>query len=294
MNKYIENFTAYIKYARNYSDETIKAYTTDLTQFEDFILQWTDDMTAVTKYHIREFLSKLASDGLSKRSISRKIATLKSFYKYLSREGIVKVNPMTMIKTPKFEQSLPSFIPEGRMNGLFDYFPAEGFSGTRDRLIFELLYATGMRSNELVSLDIEDLDRNNLTVRIRHAKGGNERMVPFNESALNALNNYLPYRENFDTKDALLLSVRGKRLTNRDLRRLVKKHLTKYAMLHDLSPHALRHTFATHMLDHGADIRAVQELLGHKSIATTQVYTHTTIEKLKEVYDKAHEGLKDQ
>ncbi len=209
MQEYIDSFIAYITYARNYSNETVKAYKTDLSQFTAFLSGIEiADFKSVTKYHIREYLAHLSQSGLSKRSISRKVATLKSFFKYLSREDIIPVNPMSLIKTPKFEQSLPSFIPEGRINGLFEYFPASGFAGTRDRLIFEMLYATGMRSNELVSLNDNDIDINGKTIIVRHAKGGNERMVPFNESTLSALNAYLANRDSTKRKDeALLVSV---------------------------------------------------------------------------------------
>ncbi len=291
MNTLIKNFLNYIIYSKHFSEKTIHSYEIDLLQFEEFLLKdKIKDLTKVNKFHIRNFMAYLSNNNLKKRTISRKIATLKSFYKFLIRENIIKSNPMALIKTPKFEKKLPVFLSENLLNDFLSSFETNNLIQIRDKMIFEILFATGIRSNEFVLLNNEDIDLKNKTVFIKHAKGKKQRIVPFNNSSLKAINNYLQARTKINIKDknAFCVSKSGKRISNRDMRRIIKKYIQKFASLSNVSPHTLRHSFATAMLNNGADIRVVQELLGHESIATTQIYTHTSYEKLKKIYEKAH------
>ncbi len=288
--KYIENFLNYILYNKGFSKNTHKAYKKDLSQFTLYLktLEIIDPVN-VKKFHIRGFISYLSENMISKRSISRKIATLKSFYKYLIKEEIIKTNPMSLIKTPSFEKKLPTFLSENIIETLIDSIEGESFISKRDKLIFEMLYATGLRSNELVSLNIEDIDEKRKIITVKMGKGGKQRIVPFNENTLLSLNLYYRFRTPLtETENALFLSYRGKRLGNRDLRRIIKKNIKSLSITFNMSPHTLRHTFATHLLNRGANIRVIQELLGHSSISTTQIYTHTSVSKLKEIYNKSH------
>lgn len=289
-SKYIENFLNYILYNKGFSKNTHKAYQKDLSQFILYLktLEITDPVS-VKKFHIRGYISYLSENKITKRSISRKVATLKSFYKYLIKEEIIKFNPMSLIKTPSFEKKLPTFLSEKIIETLIDSIEGESFINKRDRLIFEMLYATGLRSNELISLNIEDIDEKRKMMIVKKGKGGKQRMVPFNESTLLSLISYYKFRTPLtETENALFLSYRGKRLGNRDVRRIIKKHIKSLSITLNMSPHTLRHTFATHLINRGANIRVIQELLGHSSISTTQIYTHTSISKLKEIYTKAH------
>ncbi|MDD3802797.1 MAG: tyrosine recombinase XerC [bacterium] len=288
MREHSENFLNYIRVQKKYSEMTQKSYSIDLEQFLEFLQnEKIDSIEQVDKRTVRMFISYLSESGMKKRSISRKVATLKSFFKFLSREGIVKKNPMTLIKTPSFEKKLPVFVSVDIMNRFLDSMKKNTFLEMRDRLIFEMLYATGMRSNELVSLDVDDVLKKEMTVKIKHAKGGKERHVPFNEPTKEILESYLSLRNSTDK--ALIVSLRGHRLDNRAVRRIIKKRIIDFAEISNISPHTLRHTFATHMLNNGADIRVVQELLGHSSIGTTQIYTHTSVERLIDVYKKSHQ-----
>lgn len=285
----VEAFLNYIEFNRDYSRRTIDAYSSDLKQFREFMRARGINITAAEPFHIRSFMAYLNDKGIAKRSISRKIATLKSFFKYLLKNETIEKNPLSLIKTPGYERKLPEFLSVEVMRELLSTFNTEKFTGKRDKMIFEILYATGMRSNEMLSIKSDDIDLDGFIIRIRYGKGGKERLVPFNRHAADAIALYLAARPSVNpSTDYLIVSVRGRHMTNRDLRRIVKKHLKRFAVVRKMSPHTMRHTFATHMLDRGADIRAVQELLGHSSIASTQIYTHTTVEKLKEVYRNSH------
>jgi len=291
IEKNAENFLNYIKYGKKYSEKTYEAYRVDLDQFILFVKSFdVENADEITRFHIREYISHLSEEGNKKRTISRKIASLKSFFKYMIRESVITLNPLSLVKTPSFEKKLPEFIGQEILAQFLDSFPSVTFQDKRDRLIFEMLYATGMRSDEITSMDVKDISISESMLRVKHGKGGKERDVPFNATALEMLKIYLAVRDAVapDECTALLISVRGKRLDNRDVRRIVKKHILTFAYISKMSPHTLRHSFATHMLNNGADIRAVQELLGHASIAATQIYTHTSVEHLKKVYKKAH------
>lgn len=283
-------FLQYIQYNLKYSDKTVHAYSVDLTQFSDFMDAYTDNAEHVNKTHIRAFIGQLSEQDMTKRTISRKVATLKSFFRYLEKDGQIENNPMILIKTPSFEKHLPSFVSENVIRDIIASLPVNGFVNIRNRLIFEMLYATGMRSNELVNTGIGDIDIEKMIIKVKKGKGGKERTVPFNSHAKEWLVRYMLERDSIKIidNDVLLVSYRGRKLHNRDMRRIMKDMVKRVSASLNMSPHSLRHSFATHMVDRGADIRAVQELLGHSSISTTQVYTHTSVNKLKQIYSKAH------
>lgn len=238
---------------------------------------------------IRSWLVALIQQGISPRSVARKTATLKSFYRFLLREGILEVNPMRKVVAPKSSKRLPVFIEQGKMQVLLDetIFDA-GFPGIRDRLILELFYTTGIRLSEMVNLKETDLDFHHHTLKVL-GKRNKERLMPFGDSTESLIKMYLETKkEHFDGSDELLLTDRGKPVYPRMVYRTVTRYLGTVTTLEKKSPHILRHTFATHLLNNGAELNAVKELLGHASLAATQVYTHNTIEKLKRIYKQAH------
>ena len=224
---------------------------------------------------------------------ARKLATLRSFYKFLVRRDYVNSNPVIAIKTPKQDKKLPKFLEYEEVQRLLNTPPADSWLGARDRAILEVLYSTGMRVSELVGLNLEDVDFLGEVIHIR-GKGKKERIAPIGSSALQAIQNYIEFRNrrmqndsSFDSK-VLFANKHGQRLSTRSVRRKMDKYLREAGLDPEISPHTLRHSFATHMLNNGADLRSVQELLGHQSISTTQVYTHVTTSKMKDVYDNAH------
>lgn len=223
-----------------------------------------------------------------KSSISRKLATVRAFFKYLHREGYVKKNPAKLVSSPKVPKNLPKFLDIDETFSLMDTPSGETFKPTRDRAILELLYSSGLRVTELTSLDIGDINMKESLVRVK-GKGRKERIIPIGSQAMDAVQNYLPERVSIKKKSsALFLNNRGGRLTQRSVRRILLHYSKMINLKSDLSPHTLRHTFATHLLHEGADLRSIQELLGHSSLSTTQKYTHVDIGHLTEVYDKAH------
>lgn len=282
MNNYIEELIR-----REYSDFTIKSYKTDLEEFWSFLQKNNkEDFTEIERKDIRGFMGELLSYGYKKSSVARKLSAIKSFCKFLVRNEVLKSNPSLSIKTPKVDKPIPSFLSEEKTRKVFDLLPLETELDIRNKAILELLYATGIRASELVSLNLSMFDADNKLLRI-YGKGKKERILPVARSAFQALDRYLSEVRSYD-KGALFFSKSGKRLGQRDLQRIVKKAIERAATLHQMSPHTLRHTFATHLLNRGANLRAVQELLGHESLSTTQIYTHMSIEKLKEEYKKAH------
>lgn len=291
MKQFVDSFLDYMKFGRNSSEKTVKAYHTDMEQFLEFLkVQGILNIFDINKKIVRIYISNLSETNLTKRTISRKVAVLKSFFRYLVNESVIKTNPMSLVRTPKFEKHLPAFVSLDVMESFLNSLTSDNFIDSRDRMIFEMLYATGMRSNELVSMNLRDIMLQERIVHIRMGKGGKERQVPFNRISKDILVEYLSKRGTIkeNDKEALLVSVNGRRLDNRDIRRIIKKRIMAFSQMSDIHPHTLRHTFATHLLNSGADIRVVQELLGHSSIATTQIYTHTSMERLKGIYKKAH------
>ncbi len=306
-------FLDHLRYERNVSAHTLRNYESDLQQFIDYLVpppsdsQPTNgrkraapkpiepDLKQIDHITIREWLASLHSDHKKKSSIARKLAALRTFFQFLVREGIIESNPAKLVATPRKEKKLPVHLSiEDAVRFIETPDPETDF-GKRDRAILELLYATGIRVSELVQLNLRDVDMSNKLLRV-FGKRRKERIVPFGDPASAALNNYLSIREKFlmnapvSKRDAqpLILNYQGTRMTTRSVGRLIEKYIRLCAGIHDISPHALRHSFATHLLDSGADLRDIQALLGHARLSTTQVYTHVSMEKLIAVYDKAH------
>ena len=285
MKKHIEQFLDYLKAERGVSPHTLKAYAEDLQEFHQFLKKTPKD---IDNLDIRSFLASLHHRKLKKTSISRKLATVRSFFKYLHREGHVLKNPARLVSTPKVPKPLPKFLTVDETFCLMESPEGDAFRPVRDKAMLELLYSSGLRVSELTSLDISDLDIKESLVRVK-GKGMKERILPIGLKAMVAIQNYLTERISLKKKShALFLNNRGGRLTQRSVRRIVLYYSRMVNLKSDLCPHTLRHTFATHLLHEGADLRSIQELLGHSSLSTTQKYTHVDIRHLMEVYDKAH------
>ncbi len=285
MKKHIAQFITYITAEEGLSPHTIKAYSKDLNEFSSFVDRNAKD---IDNLDIRSFMASLHHKGLKKTSISRKLATVRAFFKYLHREGYVKKNPAKLVSSPKIPKNLPGFLDIDETFSLMEAPSGETFKPTRDRAILELLYSSGLRVSELTSLNISDIDMKESLIRVK-GKGRKERILPIGAKALEAIKNYLPERISIKNKSAaLILNNRGGRLTQRSVRRILIDYSRMINLKSNLSPHTLRHTFATHLLHEGADLRSIQELLGHSSLSTTQKYTHVDIGHLTEVYDKAH------
>ena len=285
MNRLLEDFAGALKAGQDVSPDTLKAYTGDLREFLSF-MEKNPQETDTTD--IRSFLASLHYKKLKKSSIARKLATIRSFFKFLHKEGYITKNPAKLVSSPKLQKTLPKFLTIDEAFSLMDAPKGDTFHATRDKAILELLYSSGVRVSELATLNINDFNIKESMIRVR-GKGKKERIVPVGTKALDAIKNYLPERVSLKKKtQALFLNSRGGRLTQRSIRRIVLKYGRMIAVKGSLSPHVLRHTFATHLLHGGADLRAIQELLGHSSLSTTQKYTHVDISHLMEVYDKAH------
>ncbi len=285
MKKHIDRFKVFLKSEQGVSPHTLRAYTRDLHEFSLFLNEKPKDIDYLD---IRSYIASLHHRKLKKSSISRKLATVRSFFKYLHREGYVKKNPARLVSSPKVPKTLPRFLDVDETFALMDIPEGDTFKPTRDKAILELLYSAGLRVSELTSLDVIDLDIKESLVRVK-GKGRKERIVPIGSKAMEAIRNYLPERISLKKKSpALFLNNRGGRLTQRSVRRILVTYSRMINLKGDIGPHTLRHTFATHLLHEGADLRSIQELLGHSSLSTTQKYTHVDIRYLADVYDKAH------
>ena len=282
----IARFLQYLRVERNASDYTGRNYALDLQQFFAFLGH--RRVTGVRAFDVRRFVVHLSSQQHARRTIARKISCLRSFYRFLCREGAMDHNPALAVSTPRLEKRLPAFLDEAQVAKLLDA-PASGkWQGVRDRALLETLYSTGMRVSELTGLNLEDLDEISGTVIVR-GKGKKERLCPIGETALKVIRTYLAKRpKQLRTPYALFVSQKGGRLTVRQVDRLLKHYVQRAGLPSAISPHSLRHSFATHLLDRGGDLRSVQELLGHASLSTTQIYTHITPQRLKKVYDQSH------
>ncbi len=290
MNQTISDFLFYLKNNRGFSENTLKSYEDDLKQFELFLKKIDiSEFSLVKRENIRDFIGYLMGNSISKRSITRKISTLKTFFKFLKYKELITDNPISFAKGLKFEKKLPQTLSVAVINRFLDSFDEKDFLGIRDHLIFEILYGTGLRSNELINLEDKDIDVENRILKITKGKGKKERIVPFSQKVKDLLIRYIEIRDSRIKKVSknLIVSKNGRQLDNRMVRRIVKKRIKDFAEMSDISPHTLRHSFATHMLNSGADIRFVQELLGHSSISTTQIYTHTSVERLIDVYNSS-------
>ncbi len=292
MNK--KYFLKYLEYEKRCSPLTLKAYQKDIEQFEDFL--WNEyeieDLTQIQHKQIRYWIISLINQSYKESSITRKVRSISSFYNFLQRRKYIESNPCMGVQLPKIPHRLPSFVEQDKMESLFNNINAdsEKFSEIRNRLILDLLYATGIRRAELIGLTLNDIDFANQKIKVL-GKGNKERFLPIGRETRHFLQQYLQYRsEEFPDyhKDILLLTDKGKELYPKFVYNLVNKHLSSIVTNTHKSPHVLRHSFATNLLNNGADLYAVKELLGHSSLAATQVYTHNTIEKLKQAYHQAH------
>ena len=314
MKSAVNQYLNYLRVVRNASPHTLRSYESDLTQFLEFLTPPRSEPPAladITHLLIREFIAHLHDHHLERSSIARKLAAIRSFFKFAVREGIVVRNPARMVATPKLPKRIPSVMSAEDLNTFLDGVVAAppGKSSRRsrpdaaeqnrllvkrDRAILEMLYAAGLRVSELTGLNLDDMDRKEMILRVR-GKGNKERIVPYGTKAEQAVEAYVPVREAIlrraksrgDSR-AVFLNQHGTRLTSRSVARILKKYARLFNINLDLHPHSLRHAFATHLLTDGADLRAIQELLGHSSLSTTQRYTHASIRQLLEVYDKAH------
>lgn len=289
MNSYVKDFLNFLTTEKNASPHTIKNYQVDLREFAHFTK---DKQVPDVKYHdIRSFLAFLKEKDYSKSTISRKLACIRSFFKYLARENVLETNPALDIATPKREKRLPKYLEFDEVSNLIQAPSESTWEGKRDRAMLETLYSSGLRVSELVGLNYDDVDFFSGLVRVR-GKGKKERIVPAGKMALEAIQGYskkkAPREAEASVKKPLFINRSGGRLTDRSVRRMILKYAKRIALGKEVSPHTLRHSFATHMLDRGADLRSVQELLGHENLSTTQIYTHVTTKRLKEAYDAAH------
>lgn len=290
-------FTTFIEYLRTekrYSEHTVQAYQKDLEQFRVFLYFYYPDIepAAATTEMIRSWVAEMSEENTMPRSISRKLSSLRSYYRFLQRNRLITSNPALPVVTPKIRKRNPVFVTEQSMGHLLDgiTFPAS-YEGIRDKTLLELFYHTGMRLAELVGLDLDDIDAEMKTIRVL-GKRNKERLIPASDTLLAILQEYITAREQEypekATGGALFPGKRSERIARTQVYGTVNRYLSMVTTVDKKSPHILRHTFATHMLEHGADINAIKEILGHSSLAATQVYTHNTLEKLKEIYKKAH------
>jgi integrase/recombinase XerC len=306
MQHYIDRFADYLKYQRNASAHTLRNYLSDLEQFYGYLCPKDSagnrseiDIQQIDHITIREYMAKLYRDSRKKSSIARKLATLRTFFKFLCREQLLESNPARLVSSPRQEKRLPKVISIDDVVHFIETPDTETVLGKRDRAIIELLYATGCRVSELAGMNVVDIDLKNLTIRVR-GKGRKERFVPFGSKAKDALSVYLFERNSLLSEapehkrdaNAVFLNYQGTRITTRSIGRLIEKYVKECALAQNISPHSLRHSVATHLLSAGADLRAIQELLGHARLSTTQIYTHVSIEQLMQVYDKAHPRAK--
>jgi len=299
MQELIEQFLEHLRYERNVSAHTLRNYQSDLEQFLHFLTaaekRKAPEISEIDHLTIREWLATLHTANKSKSSIARKLAALRTFFQFLVREGMLELNPAKLVGMAKLEKKLPNHLSIEEAVRFIESPDPETELGKRDRAMLELMYATGVRVAELTTLNLADVDFRNQLVRVT-GKRRKQRIVPFGDPAGAAIRNYLTVRDQFllhapiSKRDdaALFLNYQGTRITTRSVGRMVEKYIRICAGMHNISPHALRHSFATHLLDSGADLRDIQELLGHARLSTTQVYTHVSMEKLIEVYDKAH------
>jgi len=294
---YVEmnDFVRYLEHVRRYSHHTILSYQTDLTQFIQHLQEEDSDIQPhhIDVRHIKNFLSYLLSLGLQRRSITRKLSTIKSFFRYLFRHGVIEANPASVVQAPKVGKRLPTVLSIDQARKLMTLPSGSTFEGLRDRAILELLYGCGLRLSEVIGLKWQKIDLAADSIRIL-GKGQKERLVPLGSYAKKALKVYKEKREahlserELEGDENLFLSKKGKKLYPLAIQKMVRVNMEQLTEQDKLSPHVLRHTFATHLLDRGADLFAVKELLGHASLSTTQIYTHVSMERLKQVYSQAH------
>ncbi len=291
MRRELSEFLDYLRYERNASAHTISSYRRDLTQFGDYIKERAGSVRKVDNLQIRGFLARLHERRLKKSTTARKLAAVRSFFQFGVKKGWIADNPAKTVATPRQEQRVPSFLSEEEMTHLLEVPPSRKPLDLRDKAILELLYASGIRVSELVGINLEDVNVGERLVRVR-GKGKKERLVPFGRMAGERITEYMRVRAGL-VQDrvgeiGLFLNYKGRRISPRSVERMVDKYIHRTAVKRKISPHSLRHSFATHLLSRGADLRVIQELLGHESLATTQKYTHLDLGRLMDVYRKSH------
>lgn len=290
-------FLKYLELEKRFSTHTITAYKSDLLQFFAYLedIYSLTSILEVRHFHIRAWIVELMQNKITPRSINRKLSTLKTYYKFLKRRKEIQENPMLKVIAPKVGKRLPVVVKEIELENLFEKINfGEGYAAVRDEMVMEMLYSTGMRRSELINLTPNDLDFFNDQVKVL-GKGNKERLIPFARPLADRLKNYLEIRNDefeLGATDSLFLTGKGKIMYPKLVYNLVKKYLSQITTVEQRSPHVLRHSFATHLSNNGADLNAIKELLGHSSLAATQVYTHNSIEKLKRVYQQAHPKAK--
>lgn len=294
-NTYLNNFISYLTNNKRYSPYTITSYKKDTYDYLEFLKKNNIDIKNSNYKIVEEYSKYLYKKKLSKRSIARKYSSIRTFYNYLEKKNILENNVFNLLENPKKEEKLPRFINEYELDKMFEI-PDNSPKGQRDRLILELLYGTGVRVSELVNIKINDIDFNNNSIKVR-GKGNKDRYVFYGKYCKEAINNYMKNGRisllNGQTCDYLLLNRFGKNISVVSIRKILNEIINKCSLDIKISPHVLRHTFATHLLNEGADIMHVKELLGHSSLSTTSIYTHVTNEKIKEVYYKTHPRAKE-
>lgn len=298
MEEWIESFLEYLKLERNCSTHTVNAYRRDLGEFRAYLRQGRGEAriepAEIDHITIRDFLGTLHQKGNQKTSVARKLAAVRSFFRFLHREAVIEKNPARLVQTPRLPKRNPRYLSLQEVETILDLPDTASEAGVRDRSMLELLYGTGMRIGELVGLNIEDISLKQGLLKVR-GKGRKERLIPFGSAAAESIQSYLPVRTRVlkrtrrtDEPNALFLNLRGTRLTARSVQRLLNGYIQKSALFLNVHPHLFRHSFATHLLNRGADLRAIQELLGHESLSTTQRYTHVEMEDLLRTYRSAH------
>ncbi|MDD4980283.1 MAG: tyrosine recombinase XerC [Candidatus Omnitrophica bacterium] len=283
MLRYIEKFIRYLEIEKNYSKYTVSNYQLDLEEFRNFLGGLEPEK--IDYLVLRKYLAAMKERNLKARTVSRHLSTLRSFFKFLVREGYLKNNPIIGLSSPKQEKHLPLFLTEEEVRGLISAVVPKDERGLRDLAVLETFYSTGIRVSELAGLGLKDIDFIGGVIKVM-GKGKKERIVPIGDIAISSIRAYLEKRKK--QEEALFLNKSGKRITDRGIRNIVGKYIRLASIRKGVSCHTLRHSFATHLLNRGADLRSVQELLGHVNLSTTQIYTHLTTERLKSVYDKAH------
>ncbi len=295
INLYVESFVNFLKYEKRFTSNTLIAYQTDLAQFDTFLRFECEDLppsvTDISHRHIRAWIVSMLDDKISARSINRKLSCLKTYFLFLMRNGYIEVNPMRKVLMPKVAKRLPVSIPEPTLQRLFEETSfGIGFEGIRNRAVIETLYNTGIRRGELLTITLQDVDLPYNQIKVM-GKGDKQRLIPFGRALGEVLTAYLEARkETFPVSEekAFFLNDKGAAIQDFQVYRLVKKHLSTVTTIEKRSPHTLRHSFATHLSEHGADLEAIKKLLGHSSLAATQVYTHNSVEKLRKSYEQAH------
>jgi integrase/recombinase XerC len=290
--RWIDSFLDYLQFERRYSEKTILSYGADLRQFEAFVEEGIGrfDPVEVSSENVRDWIVSLMDRGYTASTVNRMLSSLRSFFKYLARQEVITADPMQKVQGLKKRKVLPSFLKESEMNRLLDDTDfGSDFEGYRDHLIILMFYATGMRLSELIGLNDADVDFSSGLIKVT-GKRNKQRLIPFDKELAEAVTSYMQQRNEAipECSDALFVTKKGSRMSGNAVYRLVRKNLSKVVTNKKRSPHVLRHTFATTMLNHDADLGAIKELLGHENLATTEIYTHTTFEELKKVYNQAH------